>query len=260
MIYLKTQDEIELLRQSNLLVSRTQAELAKIIQPGVTTAKLDKIAEEFIRDHGAIPSFKGYSGFPASICASVNSEIVHGIPSEKVVLKDGDIISIDCGTFMNGFCGDSAYTFQVGDVKQEIVDLLNATKESLFKGIEAAQDGKRVGDIGYAVQSYCEDRGYSVVREMVGHGLGKKMHEDPQVPNYGRRGTGTMLRSGMVICIEPMINMGKKELLFEKDGWTTRTKDGLPSAHFEHAIAICKGKADILSDFSIIEEVLRTQR
>lgn len=257
MVYLKTDEQIELLRESNLLVSQTLAELAKVIRPGISTAFLDKVAEEYIRDNGALPAFKGYNGFPASICASVNDQVVHGIPSEKMILKDGDIISIDCGTFKNGFVGDSAYTFCVGDVSQDMRDLLEVTKASLYLGIGQAVEGKRIGDIGYAVQSYCESKGYSVVREMVGHGIGKKMHEAPEVPNYGRRGCGMMLRTGMVICIEPMINQGKKGLVFERDGWTTRTVDGKCSAHFEHAVAIRKGKADILSDFSIIEENLK---
>lgn len=257
MVYLKTDEQIELLRESNLLVSQTLAELAKVIRPGISTAFLDKVAEEYIRDNGALPAFKGYNGFPASICASVNDQVVHGIPSEKMILKDGDIISIDCGTFKNGFVGDSAYTFCVGDVSQDVRDLLEVTKASLYLGIGQAVEGKRIGDIGYAVQSYCESKGYSVVREMVGHGIGKKMHEAPEVPNYGRRGCGMMLRTGMVICIEPMINQGKKGLVFERDGWTTRTVDGKCSAHFEHAVAIRKGKADILSDFSIIEENLK---
>lgn len=257
MVYLKTDEQIELLRESNLLVSQTLAELAKVIRPGISTAFLDKVAEEYIRDNGALPAFKGYNGFPASICASVNDQVVHGIPSEKIILKNGDIISIDCGTFKNGFVGDSAYTFCVGDVSQDVRDLLEVTKASLYLGIGQAVEGKRIGDIGYAVQSYCESKGYSVVREMVGHGIGKKMHEAPEVPNYGRRGCGMMLRTGMVICIEPMINQGKKGLVFERDGWTTRTVDGKCSAHFEHAVAIRKGKADILSDFSIIEENLK---
>ena len=257
MVYLKTDEQIELLRESNLLVSQTLAELAKVIRPGISTAFLDKVAEEYIRDNGALPAFKGYNGFPASICASVNDQVVHGIPSEKMILKDGDIISIDCGTFKNGFVGDSAYTFCVGDVSQDVRDLLEVTKASLYLGIGQAVEGKRIGDIGYAVQSYCESKGYSVVREMVGHGIGKKMHEAPEVPNYGRRGCGMMLRTGMVICIEPMINQGKKGLVFERDGWTTRTVDGKCSAHFEHAVAIRKGKADILSDFRIIEENLK---
>lgn len=259
MIFLKTEEEIELLRESNLLVCKTLAELAKVIRPGVTTAYLDRLAEEFIRDNGATPAFKGYSGFPASLCTSVNDQVVHGIPSEKVVLKEGDIVSVDCGTFKNGFVGDSAYTFAVGEISEEVKLLLDTTKESLFKGIEQAVHGNRTGDIGYAVQNYCEARGYSVVREMVGHGVGRKMHEAPEVPNYGRRGSGPLLKTGMTICIEPMINLGRKELIFERDGWTTRTIDGKPSAHFENAVAIAKGKADILSDFTIIEEVLNKQ-
>lgn len=256
MIFLKTEEEIELLRENNLLVCKTLAEVAKAIRPGVTTAELDRLAEEFIRDNGAVPAFKGYGGFPATLCTSVNDQVVHGIPSDKVILKDGDIISVDCGTFKYGFVGDSAYTFAVGEISEEVRLLLQTTKESLFKGIEKAIHGNRIGDIGNAVQSYCEERGYSVVREMVGHGVGRKMHEAPEVPNYGRRGVGPMLKTGMTICIEPMINLGRKELIFERDGWTTRTADGKPSAHFENAVAIAKGKADILSDFSIIEAVL----
>lgn len=256
MIFLKTEEEIELLRENNLLVCKTLAEVAKAIRPGVTTAELDRLAEEFIRDNGAVPAFKGYGGFPATLCTSVNDQVVHGIPSDKVILKDGDIISVDCGTFKYGFVGDSAYTFAVGEISEEVRRLLQTTKESLFKGIEKAIHGNRIGDIGNAVQSYCEERGYSVVREMVGHGVGRKMHEAPEVPNYGRRGVGPMLKTGMTICIEPMINLGRKELIFERDGWTTRTADGKPSAHFENAVAIAKGKADILSDFSIIEAVL----
>lgn len=256
MIFLKTNEEIELLKESTLLVCKTLAELAKVIKPGITTADLDKLAEEFIRDNGATPTFKGYNGFPASLCTSVNDQVVHGIPSDKVVLKDGDIVSVDCGTFKNGFVGDNAYTFAVGEISDEVKKLLDTTKESLFKGLEKAIEGNRIGDIGYAVQSYCEERGYSVVREMVGHGVGRKMHEAPEVPNYGRRGTGIMLKSGMTLCVEPMINLGKKELVFERDGWTTRTRDGKPSAHFENTVAIQKGKPYILSDFSIIESVL----
>ena len=258
-IYLKTNEEIELLRESSLLVSKTLAELAKVIKPGISTLYLDKIAEEFIRDNGASPAFKGYNGFPASICTSINEQVVHGIPSDKVFLKDGDIISIDCGTYKNGFVGDSAYTFCVGNVSDEVKCLLETTKESLFEGIKYAVEGNRIGDIGYAVQSYCEKAGYSVVREMVGHGVGRTMHESPEVPNYGRRGMGKMLREGMTICIEPMINMGRKELVFESDGWTTRTKDRKCSAHFEHAVAIRKGYSDVLSDFDIIEQVLKQQ-
>ena len=256
MIYLKTDEEIELMRVANQLVGKTLGELAKHVAPGVTTLQLDKIAEEFIRDNGATPAFLGYGGFPNSICASVNEHVVHGIPSSKVVLKDGDIISIDCGTHINGFTGDSAYTFCVGEVSPEVRHLLKTTKESLYKGIEAAVDGKRVGDIANAIQTYCETRNFSVVRELVGHGCGKNMHEEPEVPNYGRRGCGPLLRSGMCICIEPMINLGSKNVVFENDGWTVRTKDRKPSAHFEHCIAIRPNGPDILSSFKFIEEVL----
>lgn len=261
MIFLKTDEEIELMRESNLLVGMTLGELAKHIKPGVTTLQLDKIAEEFIRSHGAIPSFLGYKGapgaidFPGSICASVNEQIVHGIPG-GYILKEGDVISVDCGTEKNGFCGDSAYTFCVGEVAPEVKALLKATKDSLYKGIEQAVDGSRIGNIGEAVQSYCEKHGYSVVRELVGHGIGRKMHEAPEVPNYGKRGTGPLLKKGMCIAIEPMINMGSKNVVFEKDGWTIRTRDHKPSAHFEHTVAICEGKADILSSFEFVESVL----
>ena len=237
MIYLKTDEEIELMRAANQLVGKTLGELAKHIVPGVNTLQLDKIAEEFIRDNGAVPAFLGYGGFPNSICASVNEQVVHGIPSSKTILKEGDIISVDCGTVLNGFVGDSAYTFCVGEVDPKVKALLKATKESLYLGIQHAIEGKRLGDISHAVQSYCESKGYSVVRELVGHGIGRKMHEEPEVPNYGRPGCGPLLRSGMCICIEPMINMGSKNVAFEKDGWTVRTKDRKCSAHFEHCIA-----------------------
>lgn len=256
MIFLKSDEEIELLRISNQIVAKTLAEVAKIIAPGVSTDDLNKVAEEYIRDNGAVPGFLGYGGFPKSICASVNEQVVHGIPSGKTILQEGDIISVDCGAYKNGFHGDSAYTFCVGEVKPEIVDLLRATKESLYRGIEQAVEGKRLGDVGYAIQSYCEERGYSVVREMIGHGVGRKLHEAPEVPNYGRKGNGIMLKSGMTIAIEPMINLGSRHLVFEKDGWTTRTVDRKPSAHFEHSIAIRRGKADILSSFEYIEQVL----
>ncbi|MEA4976851.1 MAG: type I methionyl aminopeptidase [Paludibacter sp.] len=259
MIFLKTDEEIELLRISNQIVAKTLAEIAKLIAPGVSTAQLDKVAEEFIRDNGAVPGFLGYGGFPKSICTSVNDQVVHGIPSEKVILKEGDIISVDCGAYINGFHGDSAYTFPVGEVKPEIMDLLRTTKESLFLGIEQAVEGKRMGDIGSAIQSYCEAKGYSVVREMIGHGVGRNLHESPEVPNYGRKGNGTMLKTGMTIAIEPMINQGKRQLVFENDGWTTRTIDRMPSAHFEHSVAVRKGKADILSTFEYIEQVLGTK-
>ncbi len=260
MIFLKTEDEIELLRQSNLLVGKTLAELAKIIKPGVTTKELDKVAEEFIRDHGAEPTFKGFpnpygSAFPASICTSVNEQVVHGIPSD-VVLRDGDIVSVDCGTYMNGFCGDSAYTFCVGDVDEEVLNLLRTTKEALYLGIQNAVQGKRLGDIGYSIQQHCEKNSYGVVREFVGHGIGKKMHEDPQVPNFGKRGTGAMLKQGMCIAIEPMITLGERQIVMERDGWTVRTRDRKVAAHFEHTVAVRSGKADILSSFQFIEEVL----
>jgi methionyl aminopeptidase len=256
MIFLKSDEEIDLLRLSNQIVAKTLAEMAKIIAPGISTEQLNKVADEFIRDNGGVPGFLGYHGFPKSICTSVNEQVVHGIPSEKVILEDGDIVSVDCGVFMNGFHGDSAYTFCVGNVKSEIVDLLRTTKESLYKGIEQAEEGKRLGDLGSAIQNHCENRGYSVVREMIGHGVGRNLHESPEVPNYGRRGNGIMLKSGMTIAIEPMINLGTRNLVFEKDGWTTRTLDRKVSAHFEHSIAIRRGKADILSSFEFIEQIL----
>lgn len=256
MIYLKTDEEIELMFAANQLVGKTLAEIAKHIQPGVSTLQLDQVAEEFIRDHGAVPAFLGYGGFPNSICASVNEQVVHGIPSSKTVLKEGDVISVDCGTILNGFVGDSAFTFPVGEVSSAVQRLLAVTKASLYKGIEIALEGKRIGDISDAVQSYCESKGYSVVRELVGHGIGRKMHEEPEVPNYGRRGSGPLLRSGMCICIEPMINMGAKQVVFERDGWTVRTKDRKPSAHFEHCIAIRPEGPRVLSSFDFLEEVL----
>ena len=256
MIYLKTDEEIELMRAANQLVGRTLAEVAKIIAPGVSTKTLDKRAEEFIRDHGATPAFLGYQGFPGSMCISVNDQVVHGIPSHKTILQEGDIVTLDCGTKLAGFTGDSAYTFAVGEISEEVHKLLKTTKESLYVGIEQAVAGNRTGDIGYAVQRYCEARGYHVVRELTGHGLGVNLHESPEVPNYGTRGTGTELRNGMCICIEPMINIGSKNVVQERDGWTIRTKTRKPSAHFEHCVAIRDGKADILSSFDFIAEVL----
>lgn len=261
MIFLKTDEEIELMRESNQLVGMTLGELAKHIKPGVTTLQLDKIAEEFIRSHGAVPTFLGYKGapgaidFPGTLCTSVNDQVVHGIPG-GYILKEGDVISVDCGTLKNGFCGDSAYTFCVGEVADDVKALLRTTKEALYKGIKQAVDGARLGNVGEAIQTYCERNGYSVVRELVGHGIGRKMHEAPEVPNYGKRGTGPLLKKGMCIAIEPMINMGSKNIVFESDGWTVRTKDRKPSAHFEHTVAIREGKADILSSFEFIESVL----
>jgi methionyl aminopeptidase len=257
MILIKTADEIELMRKSNQLVSKILAELAKHIKPGVSTERLNQIAEAFIRDHGAVPGFLGYQGYPKTLCTSVNSEVVHGIPSEKVILKEGDLISVDCGVVMNGFYGDTAFSFEVGEVSKEIRNLLTATRECLLKGVEKAVEGNRVGDIGYAVQQHAESNGYSVVRELVGHGLGRNLHEAPEVPNYGRRGSGPKLNKSMVICIEPMINMGRRQIKQEPDGWTIRAADNKPSAHFELAVAIDKGKADVLSTFSYIDEVLR---
>ncbi len=255
MIYLKTDEEIELMRESNRLVGMTHGELSKHIRPGITTLQLDKIADEFIRDHGAVPSFLGYGGFPNSICTSVNEHVVHGIPNNSP-LQEGDIISVDCGVLKNGYNGDSAYTFCVGEVAEEIKELLRVTRKSLYIGIEQAKEGNRIGDIGNAIQTYCEKLGYSVVRELVGHGIGRDMHEAPEVPNYGRRGTGPLIKDGMCIAIEPMINMGSKNVVFENDGWTVRTKDRKPSAHFEHTIAVRNGKADILSTFEFIKDNL----
>jgi methionyl aminopeptidase len=257
MIYLKSNEELELLSASNLLVSRTLGELTGRIKPGITTLELDRIAEEYLRDHGGIPAFLGYNGFPKTLCTSVNSEVVHGIPS-SYVLKDGDIISIDCGVKLNGFFGDSAYTFEVGEVNDDIKKLLKTTRESLFKGIENVVDGNRLGDISSAIQQYAENAGYSVVREMVGHGLGRNLHEEPEVPNYGKKGTGVRLQLGMVLCLEPMINMGSRYILQETDGWTIRTRDNQPSAHFELAVAVKKQEPLILSTFRFIEEALHT--
>jgi len=236
-----------------MLVNDTIALIASLIKPGVSTLELNDIADQFIRDHGAIPSFKNYHGFPFACCMSVNDAIVHGFPT-KDVLKEGDIVSVDCGAFKNGFHGDSAYTFAIGNINEEVKELLRVTKESLYKGIEKAIVGNRVGDIAFAIQDYTERKhGYGVVRELVGHGLGRELHEDPQVPNYGKRGSGTKLRDGLVIAIEPMINLGSKEVYNDKDGWTIRTKDSKPSAHYEHTVCVRKNKADILSSFSAIE-------
>jgi methionyl aminopeptidase len=255
MLYLKTSEEVELLRKSNLLVSKTLAEIASLIRPGITTLSLDKVAETFIRDNGGQPAFKGYNGFPKTLCTSVNDEVVHGIPS-GYILKEGDIISIDCGVIIDGYYGDSAYTFAVGEIDSEIRNLLDVTKASLEDGVKEAIAGNRIGDISCAVQTTAENAGYSVVRELVGHGLGTRLHEAPEVPNYGKRGSGAKMEKGLVICIEPMINMGIKETIQMSDGWTIKTADGKPSAHFEYAVAIDKGKADILTTFKYIEEVL----
>lgn len=255
MIYFKTEEEIELIRDSSLLVGKTLAEVARVIGPGVRTIALDEMAETFIRDHGAVPGFKGYNGFPFSLCVSVNEQVVHGFPSDRE-LQEGDIVSVDCGVLMNGFYGDSAYTFPVGEVKPEIVALMKRTKEALYIGIEMAVDGRRVGDIGYTIQQHVEKYGFSVVRDLVGHGVGRHLHEKPEIPNYGRRGTGPKLQQGMVLAIEPMINLGTKNVVQESDGWTIRTADRMPSAHYEHTVAVRPGKAEILSTFEYIEEEL----
>jgi methionyl aminopeptidase len=258
MLYLKTDEEIGLLRKSNMLVSRTLAVVASLIKPGITTLYLDKIAEEFIRDNGAVPAFKGYGGFPNTLCTSVNEEVVHGIPS-GYVLKDGDIISVDCGVIIEGWYGDSAYTFAVGDVKDEVRRLLDFTRLSLEEGVKKAVAGNRIGDVSHAVQAKAESGGYSVVRELVGHGIGKRLHESPEVPNYGKAGSGSKMEKGLVICIEPMINLGRKETVQMSDGWTIKTADSKASAHFEYAVAVDREKADVLTTFEFIEEVLNNK-
>lgn len=257
-IIYKTDEEISLMKESAILVGKTLAEIAKMIKPGVTSLELDKKAEEFIRDNGAIPGFLGMYDFPNTLCTSVNDAVVHGVPNDKP-LKNGDIISVDCGTILNGFFGDAAYTFEVGDVSPEIKKLLKVTKECLDLAIKQAVVGNRIGDIGFAVQNHAENNGYGVVRELVGHGLGRDLHEEPQVPNYGKRGKGIQLKEGLVIAIEPMINLGTKNVKQHSDGSTIVTKDGLVSAHFEHDVAIRKGKAEVLSTHKYIEDVLNNK-
>jgi len=253
MVKPKTEEEIELLRENALIVSKTLAEVGKVVAPGVTTMKLNRVAEDFIRSNGAIPSFLGYEGFPTALCISVNDTVVHGFPSDYV-LREGDIVSVDCGTLYKGYNGDSAYTFPVGEVDAETRKLLDVTKASLYKGIEAAVAGARTGDIGYAVQSYCESFGFSVVRELEGHGLGREMHEQPGVPNFGRRGKGTHLVEGMVICIEPMINAGQKNVYLARNDWEVKTSDHKKSAHYELTVVVRRGKAEQLSTFDFIEK------
>ncbi len=255
MINLKTREEIEMMRESALLVSETLAMLAAEIRPGVTTLHLDQLAEMFIRDHKALPGFKGLYDFPNTLCTSVNEQVVHGIPNKKP-LKEGDIVSVDCGVLKNGFYGDHAYTFAVGEIAQDVKQLLEVTKKSLYLGIEKARAGNRIGDISHAIQQYTEKFGYGVVRELVGHGLGRQMHESPEVPNFGKRGKGPLIRNGLVIAIEPMINMGTKKVRQLSDGWTIVTADRKPSAHFEHDVAVVNGKPEILSTFDYIEKVL----
>lgn len=255
MIFIKTEEEIELMRESNLLVSKTHAMLAREIKEGVSTNRLDVLAEQFIRDHGAIPGFLNYNGYPKSLCVSVNDVVVHGIPSDYL-LQCGDLVSIDCGVYKNGFHGDSAFTFTVGVVNDAVKKLIDVTRQALYLGIEQAKVGNRIGDIGFAIQNHAEKNGFSVVRELVGHGIGRSLHEKPEVPNYGRKGQGVKLTSNMVIAIEPMINLGRKNVIQMKDGWTIRTSDRKPSAHFEHTVVIRKDKADILSNFDIIDREL----
>lgn len=257
MIFLKTDEEIEKMRESNRLLGMAYGEVAKAIAPGVTTAQLDKIAYDFICDHGAYPSCLGFEGYPCSLCTSVNEQVVHGIPSKDVVLKDGDIVSVDGCVLFNGFHADSAYTFPVGEVSEEKMRLMRVTKECLYLGIEQAVTGRRLGDIGFAIQQHAEKNGYSVCREFVGHGIGREMHEDPEVCNYGRRGNGIVLKSGMTLAIEPMILLGRRNVIIEDDGWTCRTADRKPAAHYELSVCVRNGKADILSTFEYIEQVLK---
>ena len=256
MIHYKTSEEVEKIKQSADILGRAHGEIAKHVKKGVKTSFLDKIAEEFIRDHGAVPSFKGYNGFPSSLCISVNEVVVHGFPSEYE-LKDGDIISVDCGVFHQGFHSDSAYTYPIGEVPPSVLALLSATKDSLYLGIEQAVFGNRIGDIGHAIQKFVEAKGYTVVRELVGHGLGRKLHEAPEVPNYGKKGSGPLLKQGMVIAIEPMINLGTRNIVQEKDGWTIRTADRKPSAHYEHTVAIFEDRTEVLTTHKYIEENFR---
>ena len=258
-IYYKSPEEIELIRESSILVAKTLAEVAKVIGPGVTTKKLNDVAETYIKDNGAIPAFLNYNGFPYSLCISPNEQVVHGFPGDYVI-KEGDLISVDCGVIKNKFFGDSAYTFSIGEVSEEQQKLVDVTQECLKRAIDKAVVGSRIGDIGYAVQSLAEDNGFGVVRELVGHGVGVQLHEKPEVPNYGRKGVGMKLEEGMVIAIEPMINAGTANVKFWSDGWTVTSRDNRPSAHFEHTVAIKRGKADVLSTFSYIEEVLKEKR
>lgn len=255
MINYKTEEEIDLVRESSLLVAKTHAEIASFLKPGVSSLELDKIAEEFIRDNGGVPAFKGYNGFPCTLCMSPNEQVVHGIPNKKALIENS-ILSVDCGVLMNNYYGDSAYTYEVGEVDLEVKNLLKITKESLYKGIDMAVVGNRIGDISFAIQNHAELNGYGVVRELVGHGLGKSLHESPEVPNYGRRGSGQKLKKGLVIAIEPMINMGTRKILQHNDGWTITTLDKKPSAHFEHTIVVREGKAEILSSFKEIEKII----
>lgn len=255
MVFYKTQEEIELIRQSCLLVCKALAHVASIIKPGISSHEIDIAAETLIRDHGAVPGFKGYRDFPATLCVSTNEQVVHGIPTKDYFFNDGDIVSVDCGVYMNGFYGDAAYTFPLGEVDEQVIELCEITKTSLYKAIEVAVAGRRLGDIGYTVQQYIEKQhNYGVIRELVGHGIGKNLHEAPDVPNYGKQGRGIKLKEGLVIAIEPMVNLGSREVRTARDGWTIFARDKKPSAHYEHTVAVGKEKADILSDHKIIEK------
>jgi methionyl aminopeptidase len=258
MINYKSEEEINIIKEGAEILGRAHGEVAKLIRPGVKTKELDQVAEKFIKDHGGFPSFKGYNGFPYALCISVNDHVVHGFPGEYI-LKEGDIISIDCGVFFKGFHSDCAYTYPVGEISEDVQKLLTITKQALYKGIEETVAGKRIGDIGYAVQQFVEENGYSIIRELVGHGLGRSLHESPEVPNYGKRGKGVLLKEGLVIAIEPMVNMGRRNVVQEKDGWTIRTKDRKPSAHYEHTLAITKNGTEILTTHKYIEETLGLQ-
>jgi methionyl aminopeptidase len=252
MIYIKTNPEIELIRESALLVSATLAEVATFLKPGITTLKIDKMADDFIRDHQAVPSFKNFKGYPFATCISVNDAVVHGFPGNHE-LKEGDIVSVDVGVYKNGFHGDSAYTFAIGSITPEVAQLLAVTRESLYRGIEKSVAGNRVGDIANAVQEYAEKKhGYGVVRELVGHGIGRHLHEDPQIPNFGKKGSGPKLKENSVIAIEPMINLGTRDVYYDTDGWTVRTRDGKPAAHYEHTVCIRKNRADVLSSHEAV--------
>lgn len=257
MVYYKTDEEVEYIRKSCLLVCDTLAHVASIIRPGITAKEIDTAAETLIRDHGAEPAFKGYRGFPATLCVSINEQVVHGIPSDKVVFQDGDIVSVDCGVQWDGFFGDAAYTFPLGNVSEKVMDLCRVTKSSLYVGIEQAVAGHRVGDISFAIQNYVEKGfGYGIVRELVGHGVGRSLHEEPEVPNYGKRGKGMKMLEGLVIAIEPMVNLGKRDVMTSKDGWTVSARDHQPSAHYEHTVVVRKHKADILSNHVPIETAI----
>lgn len=253
MIHYKTSEEVQIIKQGAQILGKAHGEVAKHIKEGVKTSFLDKIAEEYIRDNNGVPSFKGYNGFPSSLCISVNEVVVHGFPG-SYVLKDGDIISVDCGVFHQGFHSDSAYTYPVGEVSPQVLSLLNATKDSLYLGIEKALFGNRIGDIGFSIQKFVEAKGYTVVRELVGHGLGKSLHEAPEVPNYGKKGSGPLLKAGMVLAIEPMVNLGTRNIVQERDGWTIRTADRKQSAHYEHTVAIFEDRTEILTTHQYIEE------